>query len=686
MKSKSDVPASLLNPFLLFFLAVLLTVAGCKKDQSIHDDVSNTTLNQLRDWYNTAKIKSNNKAEVLPGLIPLWDKVVVLDDEGNTVYEVALLNSNHLFTANKKIDKSEYKGYEKRNSFRLVFVKDKNTGEISGAYMNILVDNSDQDLQAIHYKNAKNLTGIIQYYNINGTYNIGWHYTNGRIDKKYIALFKSASGTSTEKVPACGVFPVMGTICAGGDDDPGVCTTSVVGTTEIDCFPIEGGGSTGGGGSGGSGNTGGGFQPGGGGSGPGGGGSNNFGVDPNCVNCQISDSNMESFLTAARAAGLTVKSPFHTTLTTPNGAQYEGMMTQLTDANGVLIASYFSPDVSSSQFLTGNSYNIGNNDASGAINTNSTAITIYDSPFGQTFNFVSLYPPDASGGGTATYIAPDLDGSIDFSDLGTDGSGQDMNYSIYYDDVDGSFKPISKNDPNYDNVINNGTTNVPINFAPCTTQALRQMGRDKGWDVGVSNLEFNRRIGQAFQEAVFKLYNQKLLPPQRARVKYQPDNNVSSWRARIAKNSGQVIPDWTYDVNFMGVSFPLSQHWFYDAKAVTGTLYLSSSKSQIGGYLDVLSKKKEPNAPPPALVFVTPVNTVISASIIATAISKGVQVRQAFVIIINNKLYLLQSIELTPSNDKFTNIPTNMLKILSGPVDLEWPVNPNSGPDFEEVQ
>ncbi|RDC56890.1 hypothetical protein DU508_06720 [Pedobacter chinensis] len=130
----------------------------------------------------------------------------------------------------------------------------------------------------------------------------------------------------------------------------------------------------------------------------------------------------------------------------------------------------------------------------------------------------------------------------------------------------------------------------------------------------------------------------------------------------------------------------MNQHWFYDAKAVTGALYLSSSKYQIGGYLDVLSRKKVANAPPPALVFVTPVNTIISPSIIATAISKGVQIRQAFVIIINDKLYLLQSIELTPTNDKFTNIPTNLLKILSGPVDLEWPVNPNNGPDYEELQ
>ncbi|NTD99959.1 hypothetical protein G6M26_42725 [Agrobacterium tumefaciens] len=183
MKSKLNVLPSLQNAFWLFFLVVLLTIAGCKKDQSINEDVSTTMLNQLRDWYNTEKTKSSNKSEVLPGLIPLWDKVMVLEDEGNAVYEVALLNSNHLFTANRKIDKSEYKGYEKRNSFRLIFVKDKKTGEVSGAYMNILVDNSEQDLQAVHYKNAKNLTGIIQYYNINGTYNIGWHYTSGRIDK-----------------------------------------------------------------------------------------------------------------------------------------------------------------------------------------------------------------------------------------------------------------------------------------------------------------------------------------------------------------------------------------------------------------------------------------------------------------------------------------------------------------------
>lgn len=441
MKSKTNAFYSPLKVFVLLYFVVLLIVAGCKKDQSIGDDVPNTTINQLKGWYGAEKAKSNNKSGALPGLTPVWGKVVVLEDEGNMVYEVELINSNHLFTADKRIDKSKYKEYEKRNSFRLVLIKDKNTAQVSGAYMNILLENNDQDLQKVHYKKATNFTGTIQYYNINGTYNMGWHYTKGRIDKKYISLLRSASGASTEKEPACGVFPVMGTICVGGDDDPPVCTTSVVGTTEIDCYPIEGGGGTGGGNGGGGGSSGGGFGPGGGGgNGPGGGGTNNYGVDPNCVNCQISDSNLDAFVTAARAAGLTVKPAFHTTLTTPNGSQYEGMMTQLTDANGVLTASYFSPDSNSGQFLTGNSYNIGNNDSSGTINTNSTAITVYDSPFGQTFNFVSLYPPDASGGGTAVY-SPDYtyyyseNEMIDFVSLIQDpitGNGIDLYLILNY--------------------------------------------------------------------------------------------------------------------------------------------------------------------------------------------------------------------------------------------------------------
>lgn len=278
------------------------------------------------------------------------------------------------------------------------------------------------------------------------------------------------------------------------------------------------------------------------------------------------------------------------------------------------------------------------------------------------------------------------DAWLDLSGLGTDGSGQNMNFDIYFDDIDGEFKFISKSDPNYSNVVNNGTTALPTQFSPATTQLLRQMGKDKGWDVGVSTLEFNRRVGQAFQEATYKLYRSKLNPLQLPRVTYQPQNNVSLWRKAYVGNSGKVVPDWTFDISYGLTSLTLPQHMFYDAKAVNGPLYLSSSKHQIGGYLDVLSRKRVNNAPPPVLVFVTPVNTIISPSILATAISKGVQIRQAFVIVINNKLYLLNSIEITPANDRFHNIPLNLLKIIAGPVDLEYPVNPNNGPDYEELQ
>lgn len=265
MKPRSNLLSILQHAVGFYCLIIILQILACKKSQS-NGDGSDVNISDMKNWYNSEIAKVTNKSERLIGLNPIWDKITTLDDNENLVFEVDLVNQNHLFTADRKIDASKYKDYELRNLFKLIFIKNKATGRINGAYMNIVPDSNSLNQQKVHYKNVGNFTGKIQYYNINGTYNLGWHYTNGNIDKKFIARLKSASGAFTEKEPACGVFPVMGTICAGGDDDPVVCTTSVVGTTEIDCYPIEGGGSTGGGNTGGSGNNGG-MDPGGSGSG-----------------------------------------------------------------------------------------------------------------------------------------------------------------------------------------------------------------------------------------------------------------------------------------------------------------------------------------------------------------------------------------------------------------------------------
>ncbi|TKC10158.1 hypothetical protein FA048_08130 [Pedobacter polaris] len=75
---------------------------------------------------------------------------------------------------------------------------------------------------------------------------------------------------------------------------------------------------------------------------------------------------------------------------------------------------------------------------------------------------------------------------------------------------------------------------------------------------------------------------------------------------------------------------------------------------------------------------------VISPTILTAAALRGVKVFQSFVVIINNQLYLLQPIEITPQLDLDVKIP--YLNVIAGPVNLELPNLPNIGPDYNELQ
>jgi hypothetical protein len=81
-------------------------------------------------------------------------------------------------------------------------------------------------------------------------------------------------------------------------------------------------------------------------------------------------------------------------------------------------------------------------------------------------------------------------------------------------------------------------------------------------------------------------------------------------------------------------TFPNSM--FYEVKAVTGALTLSTSQYQILGLIDVASRSPAgvstiAKHPPPALIFTTTGNTTISPSVVQRATQVGVAIWQQIV-------------------------------------------------------
>lgn len=117
-----------------------------------------------------------------------------------------------------------------------------------------------------------------------------------------------------------------------------------------------------------------------------------FGEDDptQCLNCRITNDNFADYLQYEQANGNTVFYPYPSTFTY-NGVAYSGMVTEVDDANGNVLYSYFTPDADSSVFQTETQYKIGTN--------NATPSVVYGtlSYFGSTTG--SFSRPTGTGGG-----------------------------------------------------------------------------------------------------------------------------------------------------------------------------------------------------------------------------------------------------------------------------------------------
>jgi hypothetical protein len=198
----------------------------------------------------------------------------------------------------------------------------------------------------------------------------------------------------------------------------------------------------------------------------------------------------------------------------------------------------------------------------------------------------------------------------------------------------------------------------------------------------------NRSIGLAFETWVLKTMGQlakrwrMLIPSQE----------------RKAKNNGlpaSVIPEYVDEQVKVTLSAPLSVTWdyfpnslFYEVKAVTGNITPATRQWQILGLLDAAATF--PTVPagqhaPPAVVFTTTSNTIITPSVATEAIKLGVGVWQQVVSYDANSP--------TPNNPRLRiENPTCLTPILYPPVSftwidpklLPWPTNPLTWPTDAE--
>ncbi|MCZ4245327.1 hypothetical protein [Pedobacter punctiformis] len=427
-----------LKPNLSLFLLILLIILNsCKKDNLGKEKLSNNELTALKEWQSK---NFDQKSILFSSMVPNWNNIYVNELKDKIVYEVDLTSTDNAFITNGFLSKSDKNNYLAKSRFKLLLFKDSKTGQITdGYYMTSLSD------EPVHYTQVNNFTGYIYFYNRKGNFVNGWIFDAGK------ALQAISQGTETgyrESVNAglkekinmndfgngriqvsaqqfcyTGQTPIYGESCIQpeGSQAP-VCSTYIKGynytrfCVDVE-IPTDG--------------TGGlipdpnnprGQQP-----VPGtlptapddGTPPKNYGTDPNCLNCQVPNSVFDQLVADAVASGLTVSPPKpNTVLTTPDGVTYLGTITEIRDASGNLVASFFTPNATAGPFTTGYQYSIGNKGPDGTGNPNNYTPIFY-SPSGEPIIF-NTPPLLTGGGGTVTYDFLDefySDEAINASDI-----------------------------------------------------------------------------------------------------------------------------------------------------------------------------------------------------------------------------------------------------------------------------
>jgi hypothetical protein len=230
------------------------------------------------------------------------------------------------------------------------------------------------------------------------------------------------------------------------------------------------------------------------------------------------------------------------------------------------------------------------------------------------------------------------------------------------------------------------------NWQGLTTTKLRQIANANNINgcASQTGVTQSRTIGLAFEAWVLKTMGQLQKRWTMPIFSQQRQNKTGGLPA-------SVIPEYVSDQVTFTLSAPLTLTWtyfpnslFYEVKAVNGNLTPGTSQWQLLGLLDVATSF--PTVPstahaPPAVIFTTTSNTIVSQGLIAEALMLKVAVWQQVVEYDANSatpnnpaLHLGTATNLTPS--LYPTLPTVDFYWLDPGV--AWPNNPLTWPTDAE--
>ena len=124
----------------------------------------------------------------------------------------------------------------------------------------------------------------------------------------------------------------------------------------------------------------------------------------NNSNAQILDTNFDNYLAYVQSLGYSYSNSFNTVLNV-NGIAYTGQVTEVYNANGQVVAAYFSPDVTSGPSQTGTEYSIGNGNDANSASVSGTSSIIFGATSTVGNGTATYYPSSGGKAGTTQPVA-----------------------------------------------------------------------------------------------------------------------------------------------------------------------------------------------------------------------------------------------------------------------------------------
>lgn len=210
---------------LLFFAAVL--IGSCKRDLYQPELAS---LNSIKNWYRDNSAIMAADANWLNGLSPDWSRIRTQNRENGNVYEIALNNPRKVFSAARTVEAKTARKLAPKSRLRLMVFENQFGPGLKACIMEITATGENSLPSDIGYKNYKDLTGLVNFYELDGRLANGWMYSGGRAIKSTggnlsglnpVSAAPSGANGKTMLVPAgtieCGRVPVphIRTVCIG---------------------------------------------------------------------------------------------------------------------------------------------------------------------------------------------------------------------------------------------------------------------------------------------------------------------------------------------------------------------------------------------------------------------------------------------------------------------------------------